>query len=398
MQVLGNTPRSVTTLARAYGLAVVSVAFALVVTQSLQPTVFPTPLFFAAIVVTTWFGSTGAGLLAVFLATALLEYFFVFADRGLSLHSAEMLYLGQFLLPALLTCWFVKKRKEAESALKEARDQLDMKVQLRTAELRQSNEQLRREIVERKRAEEVVHKTQADLAHLTRVTTMSALASSIAHEVNQPLAAIVATGDACLRWLSADPPNLIRARDSVSRIVGEGSRAGEVVRRIRSLSTKRPPQKEALCFDELLQDVIALLEAELAKHRVQLRNEIHCEGVEVLGDRVQLQQVMLNLMLNAIESMSEVESRPRILTVWCEKMGSEGLRVSVGDRGGGVEDGDFEKLFETFFTTKPNGIGMGLSISRTIVEAHGGRISANNLGEGAVFEFELPIVSEGERS
>ena len=144
----------------AYGLALASVAIALLITRSLQPTVFPTPLFFAAIVISTWFGSTGAGLLAVLLATALLDYYFVSQDRTLSVHPAEILYLAQFSLPALLTCWFVKKRKEAEAALKDARDQLDAKVQHRTAELRRSNEQLQLRIVERKRTEEAFRKTQ----------------------------------------------------------------------------------------------------------------------------------------------------------------------------------------------------------------------------------------------
>src|SRR6476469_5601273 len=207
MKFSHHSSNRMASLTWAFGLAVASVTLALVITRALQPTVFPTPLFFAAIVITTWFGSTTAGLFAVLLATGLLEYYFIAPDHHFSFHSAEVLYVGQFLMPALLTCWFVKKRKEAEAALKEARDSLDVKVQLRTAELRQSNEQLRLEMAERKRTEAAFHQTQADLAHLTRVTTMSALASSIAHEVNQPLAAIVSTSEAGRRWLENQPPN-----------------------------------------------------------------------------------------------------------------------------------------------------------------------------------------------
>lgn len=383
----------------AYGIAGVSVTLALLVTRALQPTVFPTPLFFAAIVISTWYGNAGAGLFAVFLATVLLEYFFISPDRRLPDYPGEIIYLGQFSMPALLTCWFVKKRKEAETALKEARDQLEVKVQLRTAELRQSNAQLRSEIEERRRAEETVQKTQADLAHLTRITSMSALASSIAHEVNQPLAAIVSNGDACLRWLAADPPNLVRARDSVTRIVGEGNRAGEVVRRIRKLSTKSPPQKEVIEFEELIDDVMALLEAEFVRHEIQLIYDTLDKPALIFGDRVQLQQVLLNLVLNAIESMSQVDARPRILTVRSQVLSTHRLRVSIRDNGSGFDSVDADHLFETFFTTKPEGIGMGLAISRTIVEAHGGQISAtNNSDHGATFLLELPTADSSNET
>jgi C4-dicarboxylate-specific signal transduction histidine kinase len=397
MKFSHHSSNRMASLTWAFGLAVASVTLALVITRGLQPTVFPTPLFFAAIVITTWFGSTTAGLFAVLLATGLLQYYFIAPERHFSFHAAEVLYVGQFSMPALLTCWFVKKRKEAETALKEARDSLDAKVQLRTAELRQSNEQLRLEMAERKRAEAAFHQTQADLAHLTRVTTMSALASSIAHEVNQPLAAIVSNGDACLRWLTADPPNLARAKDSVSRIVGEGSRAGEVVRRIRSLSTKRSPQKEVMQFAEILHDALAILETELTKHKIQLECKLEDVGALVFGDRVQIQQVMMNLLLNAIESMSKVESRPRRLVVKLEAIGKSRLRVCVQDCGSGFDSNDSERIFETFFTTKPEGVGMGLAISRTIIEAHGGRISASmNPDHGATLQFELPIASGSE--
>ena len=174
-----------------YGLAILAVASALVITQSLKPTVFPTPLFFAAVVISTWFGGTGPGITAIILATLVLDFFFVSPVRGFTVRAADLPYMAQFVLPALLSGWFTKKRKEAETALKEARDHLDAKVQDRTAQLRRTNEQLESEIAERKRAEEAVHKTQADLAHLTRVMTMSELATSIAHEVNQPFLAAI---------------------------------------------------------------------------------------------------------------------------------------------------------------------------------------------------------------
>ena len=363
-------------LAWKYGLAIVAVTSALLVTQSLQPTVFPTPLFFAAIVISTWFGGTGPGLFAVLLATVVLDYYFVSPDRTLSVSPAAVLYLAQFSLPAMLSSWFVKKRKDAEAALKEARDQLDVKVQLRTAELRRTNEQL---------------------AHLNRVTTMSALATSIAHEVNQPLAAIVTTGDACLRWLAAEPPNVERARDSVSRIVNEGNRAGEVIRRIRTLSNKTSLHKSGLDINDLVHDVVALLEVELTTNKILLREELKKDLPHVFGDRVQLQQVVMNVMVNAIEAMSDVEDRPRTLVIRSEQVGTDRLQVSVRDCGCGFDRRQAESLFETFFTTKPEGIGMGLSISRTIIETHGGTLGAEaNDDHGATFTFVLPI--DGEKS
>ena len=379
-----------------YGLAIVSVALALLITQSLQPTVFPTPLFFSAIVISTWYGGSGPGLFAVLLATALLQYYFVSEARTLSARPPEILYLAQFSLPALLTCWFVKKRKEAEADLKEARDQLEARVQQRTAELRESNEQLQREIAERKRAEEAFHKSQADLAHLTRITTMSALTTSIAHEVNQPLAAIVTTGDACLRWLAAQPPNWDRIKDSVSRMINEGTRAGEVIKRIRALSTKTSLHKSALQINDLVHDVVSLLKVELAKNKVSLRDELG-DCPPVFGDPVQLQQVVLNLLVNGIEAMSDVTARPRTLCIRSRRLVADRVQVSVQDCGCGFDPQGSERLFETFFTTKPNGVGMGLSISRTIIESHGGKLSAiANADHGATFTFELPIADGSE--
>jgi len=201
-------------------LALACVAAALLVTQALN-SVFPTPLFFAAIVVSTWFGGAEAGLLAVALATIVLDYYFVPPIHRFAPKSGELPYLIQFAIPALLTCWFVKKRKDAESSLTQARDELESKVRERTVELRRANQQLKAEIAERIRAEEIVQKTQADLAHVSRVTTLGELAASITHEVNQPLMAVVINGDACLEWLARAPPDLQEAREAAGRIIAE---------------------------------------------------------------------------------------------------------------------------------------------------------------------------------
>ena len=390
-----SLPDRVTVVALKYGLAILTVTSALLITQSLKPTVFPTPLFFGAIVISTWFGGTGPGLLAVALATCLLDFYFISPGHSLVLRTSDLPYLAQFVLPALLSGWFTKKRKEAETALKQGRDQLEVKVQERTAELRRTNEQLESEIVERKRAEEAVHKTQANLAHLTRVMTMSELATSIAHEVNQPLAAIVTNGAAGMRWLGSEPPNFERARDSIARIINEGNRASEVINRIRALSRKALPQRSVIRVNEVIHEVVSLVGTELAKNRVALTCELQRDLPPVLGDRIQLQQVVLNLVMNAIEAMVVTQGSRELLIG--SRTGEAGqVQVMVRDSGVGLGQEDLERAFEAFFTTKEDGIGMGLSISRTIVESHGGRLWAErNPGSGATFRFSLPVSEAG---
>lgn len=391
MQIPATVPRQVKSGPYGYGLAILAVAIALFVTQSLKPTVFPTPLFFAAIVISTWYGGTGPGIVAIVFATLVLDFFFVSPVRGFSIRAADLPYMAQFVLPALLSGWFTKKRKEAETALKEARDHLDAKVQERTAQLRQTNEQLESEIAERKRAEEAVHKTQADLAHLTRIMTMSELATSIAHEVNQPLAAIVTNSSAGMRWLAAEPPNVERARESLTRVISEGNRASEVIKRIRELSRKASPHKAPINLNEVIQEVLALIGTELIKNQVLLTCELKPDLPKVVGDRVQLQQVLLNLIMNGIEAMMDVKDRSRSLFIKSDVDERGDVLAIVRDAGIGLQAPHLEQVFEAFFTTKAQGVGMGLSISRSIIEAHGGRLVANpNPGPGATFQFNLP--------
>jgi C4-dicarboxylate-specific signal transduction histidine kinase len=370
-------------------LAFACVTAALLLTQALN-SVFPTPLFFAAIVVSTWFGGAASGLLAVGLATVVLDYYFVPPVHHFAVKAGELPYLIQFAIPALLTCWFVMKRKDAEGSLTQARDDLESKVRDRTAELRQANRQLQAEIADRIRAEEIVQKTQADLAHVARVTTLGELAASIAHEVNQPLMAVVINGDACLQWLAREQPDLQEAREAVGRIIAEGNRAGEIIRRIRALFKNSPLQKVPVRIDELIQDIVALTQRELLRNEVSLRTELDAALPPVFGDRVQLQQVILNLVVNAIEAMSGTTAPLRELQIRSERDG-DAVLVTVRDTGPGLPLAEPERIFGAFFTTKPDGLGMGLSISRTLIEAHGGKLWAASATGGAVFQFRLPI-------
>ena len=247
------------------------------------------------------------------------------------------------------------------------------------------------DITERKRAEEALHKAQSELAHVTRVTTINALTSSIAHEVNQPLGAIVTNADVALRWLARQPPNLEEARETLEQIVKDGHRASEVIGRVRALLKKTATTRERVDLTELIQDTVALVHGEVLRHRILVRTELAPELPPVAGDRVQVQQVLLNLVMNGIEAMKEVTERPRELWIQSHTDESGAVRVAVQDAGVGLDPNSVDRLFETFYTTKPEGMGMGLAICRSIIEAHGGRLWASaNKPRGAVFEFSLP--------
>jgi signal transduction histidine kinase len=257
---------------------------------------------------------------------------------------------------------------------------------------------LQQENIERKRAEDELRhseaslrEAQSELARITRLTTMGEMAVSIAHEVNQPIAGIVTNANASLRWLAGDVPNLAEAREAIRRIMRDGHRAGEVTKRIRALFTKTRVAKERLDINETIREVAALTESEMRKNRITLRMELAPDLPPIVGDRVQLQQVVLNLILNGIEAMSAVENRPRELIIRTQRgEGENELSVVVRDSGIGLDSGVEERIFEPFHTTKPDGLGLGLSISRSIVESHGGRLWAvpSNL-PGATFQFTL---------
>ena len=253
------------------------------------------------------------------------------------------------------------------------------------------------DITERKRAEEELHQkeislreAQTELAHVSRVTTLGELAASIAHEVNQPLAGIAANASAGLRWLAGELPNLDEAREAIRRIIRDGNRAGDVVSRMRALFKKACTAMERVDINEAIEEVVILTQSEVRRNKVALRMELAADLPSVMGDRVQLQQVVVNLILNAIEAMSTVEDRARDLVIRTQRGEGDEVRVAVQDSGIGLDPKNVERIFDAFHTTKPDGLGMGLSISRSIVERHGGRLWAvSNDGPGATFRFTL---------
>jgi PAS domain S-box-containing protein len=247
------------------------------------------------------------------------------------------------------------------------------------------------DITGRKRAEQALRDAQADLAYVTRLTMMGELAASLAHEINQPLAAIVTNGSAGLRWLNQDPADLGEVRAAFSRIVRDGARAGDVIRGLRALAKKIGPELAKLDINDAIDEVLALTRSELQRHGVVLHTDLLAGDRSAFADRVQLQQVLMNLILNGIEAMKAVAGRQRILTISSEAAEPDGVLVAVADTGPGLDPDTADRIFEPFFTTKPQGLGMGLSICRSIVTAHGGRLWASpNAPYGTVFRFTVP--------
>jgi C4-dicarboxylate-specific signal transduction histidine kinase len=252
------------------------------------------------------------------------------------------------------------------------------------------------DVTDRRRSEEALSKARSDLAHVARVTSLGALTASIAHEVNQPLSGIITNAGTCLRMLAADPPNVDGARETARRTIRDGNRASDVITRLRALFTKKDATTESVDLNEATREVIALSSSDLQRSRVMLQSELADELPPVTGDRVQLQQVILNLLLNASDAMSGVADRPRQLVVRTERDDADRVRLTVQDVGVGFEPHGADRLFEAFYTTKRNGMGIGLSVSRSIIESHHGRLwGAPNDGPGATFSFSIPIGSEG---
>lgn len=365
-----------------YGLAFITVAAAAGFAELFL--YFHLPLAFnafalSAIAVTFWYGGMNPGIVAAVLSALVRSYVFDPAINNIS----RVLYDLVFLVFALLM-----------TAVTRTRDDLEVRVAQRTAALTRANEDLKLEIAERNRAEEELRQARGELARISRVTTMGELTASLAHEINQPIAAALTDSRTCMRWLSRDQPDLGEARQAAARMISDATRATEIISRIRSLFKKGNAQRESVDLNEVIRGMIALLRSEASRHSISVRTDL-LEGMpQIIGDRVQLQQVLMNLMINSIEAMKDVDGA-RELVIKSQRDDNGEVLVSVSDTGVGLPSEQVDHIFNSFFTTKPDGTGMGLRISRSIVESHGGRLwSADNPPRGARFQFTLPTGSE----
>ena len=375
-----------------YGIAVLSVAAALIISRwpALHLQTAPSSLFLCAVLLSAWFGGVGPGMLATALCALAFYYCFLTPTYSMIAKPGEIPRFAIFVVAAVAVGALSAAQRSATESLRRARDYLAETVK----ELQRTNEALQAESRERESAEEALHQARADLAHVNRVTAMGELTASLAHEVNQPIAAAVTNANTCLRWLTRDHPDVDEARAAAMRIVNDGRRAAEIISRIRLLFKKGTPERQLVDANEVIREMIVLLGGEAARYLISVRTELATDLPQVMGDRVQLQQVMMNLIMNSIDAMRNVDGT-RELAMISRLAENEEILVSVTDSGIGLPPQQADQIFNAFFTTKLNGTGMGLRISRSIVESHGGRLWADgNSPGGASFYFTLPTKVE----
>jgi len=345
---------------RGYGLATICCGVALAVAWPIDA---PSSCFLLAVTVSSLFGGLGPGLFSVALSALAFDYFFLRREFPLATEPATYLRFAVFLAAALLIAGLMEMKRRGEES--------------------------------RNRAEEALRQAQADLAHVNRVTTMGELTASLAHEVNQPIAAAVTDANTCLRWLTRDHPDVEEARQAASRMVKDATRASDIISRIRSLFKKGTPQQELVDVNEVVREMIVLLRSEATRYSISVRTELSGDLPQIMGDRLQLQQVLMNLMINGIEAMKKDVDGTRELAVKSQRAEDDQLMISVSDTGVGLPPQQADQIFNPFFTTKVHGTGMGLRISRSIIESHGGRLWAtDNPLRGASFHLTLPSKAE----
>ncbi len=371
-----------------YGVAVLVIASTLILSGWMTPHFgFPGTLFLCAVMLSAWFGGLGPGLLAAMLSTLAFHYYFLHSPGPKPKEAPRLLmYIISNLLIGLLSA----AQRSVKESLRRARDDLNRTVQ----DLRTTNEALQAESRERKRTEEVLRQAHADLTHANRVSGLGELTASLAHEVNQPIAAAITDANTCLRWLAREQPDLDEARAAASRSIKDATRAAEIIKRVRMLFKKSAPKPELVDLNEVIREMMLLLNSEALQFAILARTELAADLPPVIGDRVQLQQVLMNLMMNSIDAMKDVDGM-RALTIQSQHGENGQVLISVSDTGVGLPPQHTDKIFNAFFTTKTNGTGMGLQISRSIVESNGGRLwAANNPPRGARFYFTLPVTRE----
>ena len=323
-----DAPSRVHAVAR-YALAIVLVALALLISLALQNS-FGNPFWFffsVAVILSTWFGRTGPGWLSVVCSTLAVMYYFTPPIHRLAVSPSDLPYFVTFVTCEVGAAQLISWRRHTEDALRQARDELEVRVAERTVELKNANEALLKQMDEQRRTEETLQATRAELARAARITTIGELTASIAHEVNQPLAAVVANADACVAWLSREHPDLAEARAAAERATEGATRASDVIARIRSLITKATPETSRVEINRVMEQTAILAEGQAARNRVVVELELSPDSPIVLGDSIQLQQVILNLVMNGIDAMTTVTDRPKTLTLRSESRDGGHIRV-----------------------------------------------------------------------
>ncbi|HYI26632.1 MAG TPA: ATP-binding protein [Bradyrhizobium sp.] len=348
-------------------------------------------LFFVAVIVSAWFAEAGPGWLSVVLSIVSVDYFFLPPIYVLDLSVKDLPWLIAFVGCAAATNWLGLKRRRMEERLVQAHNELEQRVNEQTQELREANQRLIAEMADRARTEAALRETQNELARAARIMTVGELTSSIAHEINQPLAAVMSNAEAALNWLQRDPPALVMVKESVAGIIAAGGRASDIIVRIRSLIKRGPPDLVKLSINEVVDDVLATARVGFKTHNVMIEQHLEPALPAMSGDRIQLRQLVSNLLNNAAEAMADVFDRPRRLVVCTKRTPGNGIAITVEDVGIGFAGADSTRLFQPFYSTKAEGTGLGLSICRSIAEFHGGKISAvSNHPYGVVVCVELP--------
>ena len=349
-------------------------------------------LFFAAIVVSAWYAGRGPGWLAVALSAAAVDYFFFWSPNSMDWPTiGHVSWLIAFIACAMATNMVSLRRRYMEDMLRRHRDELDARVRIRTVELQQRNEELAAEVADRARAEASLRETQNELARASRALTAAELTASIAHEINQPLAASVTNGEAALNWLKRTPPDFVKARESITASVASAERASEIIGGMRLLMSGARPFHVVADVNALIDEVLLLARSELFRKNVAIRRKAQDRLPVIVGDPIQLQQLILNLVNNAIDSFDDVSDRMREIIITSDTTDRGALRIAVEDNGEGFDEADTNRIFKPFYSTKREGMGIGLSICRTIAQVHGGTINARlRRPHGAVFEIELP--------
>jgi C4-dicarboxylate-specific signal transduction histidine kinase len=371
-----------------YGVAVLLIASTLIISRWMTPHLgFPGTLFLCAVMLSAWLGGVGPGLLAAMLSVLAFHYYFLHSPGP---KPGEIPRISMYFISNVLFALLSAAQRSAKESLRHARDDLKRTVQ----DLQRANEALHAESSERMHAEEVLRQAQADLTYANRVSSMGELTASLAHEVNQPIAAAITDANTCLRWLARDQPDVEEARAAASRMAQDGRRASEIVKGVRLLFRKDTLQRELVDLNEIIRVMMLLLHSEATQFAVVCRTELAADLPRVMGDRVQLQQVLMNLMMNSIDAMKNVDGT-RELIVQSQRVEDGQVLISVCDTGVGLPPQQADRIFNAFFTTKTHGTGMGLRISRSIVESHGGRLWAvNNPPRGARFCFTLSVIGE----